>query len=910
MEQINNDISLENINLLDGLSLTDDEKLELLHILSELKNVGNSDTLNGLYAEDYEEIPVDIFTFITDKRYLGGSLVSETGDLLVYKYWVDTLKAVFAPGSNVIELIFSGAIGIGKSTIACIGMAYILYKLLCLKNPAAFYNLTKSSRIALAIINLDLNQAYGVGYAKLQGYLLNSPWFLEHGNVYGNKNKTYYPSKDIDILAGSKMEHFIGRDVFCLDGDTEIMTKEYGVAKLRDLQNLAIHVKTFNQKTKAVEWSNFTTVKATKQVKYLVEIEFTNGKIVKSTLDHRFLRASGEYIEAKYLQKGIRLEGFNSIIWNVNIVELPHYIDVYDVIECLPYNNFLVNVGNGYVVSHNCGFLDEMNFVKGQTDSLETNAVMKLYSTIKRRMESRFMKMGQVPGKLFMVSSKKSTNDFLELYISKVRNKPFVYVVDEPVWVIKNAPGTYSGKTFNVAVGNQYNKSKILADNEDPEEFRKNGQEVIAVPVEHREAFEIDINTSLMDIAGKALASSSKFMYYDKLKQCYRDYLVNPFSMNTFALGFDDDSKIQDYFIPERLSQEDINKPHFIHWDPSKRGDRTGLAMTTIIGDKEVKRLKSGKVFTENDLIHKIEFAIGIESNKGQEIPFYKIREFIFYLKYELGYNIQLVSADTFNSVDSLQQISLRQIPTKVISVDRTSTPYYSFKNAINEGRVIMPYIPELEKELLDLEEDKVKDKIDHPAEGCLPGWTRIATNRGNKRLDQLHYTDKVYTYDIQNQKIKLTNHCGLRLTKYVDTLYIITTNVDGHHIYCTDNHPILLSDGFYKEAKYIQIGDLLKSTENEFEMVVSIHLLTSNYTPVYDIEVPFTHNFILSNGLIVHNSKDIADGCCGSITGALSYKDALIGRNNDLEDVVDSMVDSYNDEFDNWLLGNDVTIF
>ena len=32
----------------------------------------------------------------------------------------------------------------------------------------------------------------------------------------------------------------------------------------------------------------------------------------------------------------------------------------------------------------------------------------------------------------------------------------------------------------------------------------------------------------------------------------------------------------------------------------------------------------------------------------------------------------------------------------------------------------------------------------------------------------------------------------------------------------------------------------------------------------VYDIEVPLTSNFCLSNGCVVHNSKDIADACSG----------------------------------------------
>ena len=210
-------------------------------------------------------------------------------------------------------------------------------------------------------------------------------------------------------------------------------------------------------------------------------------------------------------------------------------------------------------------FMDEINFTNGDSMKDDAMKVMKLYNTIKRRMESRYMRLGKLPGMLFMVSSKKSESDFLETYIKSNKSKPYVYVVDEPLWVVKADQGNYSGKTFKVAVGNTYLKSKILDDNENSAPYVSNGQEVIDVPIEHREAFELDINSALMDVAGKALSSSMKYIYYDKLRLCYRMYLTNPFTKDEITLGFDDDSQLQDYFIPDKLSRLDIEKPHFIH---------------------------------------------------------------------------------------------------------------------------------------------------------------------------------------------------------------------------------------------------------------------------------------------------------------------------------------------------------
>lgn len=99
---------------------------------------------------------------------------------------------------------------LGKSTIADIGLAYILYKLLCLKNPQEYYGLNATATIAVAFFNLTLSQSYGVAYGKMQDMLKMSPWFLEHGDMVGNQNLQYVPGKSIELIVGSRPEHIIG----------------------------------------------------------------------------------------------------------------------------------------------------------------------------------------------------------------------------------------------------------------------------------------------------------------------------------------------------------------------------------------------------------------------------------------------------------------------------------------------------------------------------------------------------------------------------------------------------------------------------------------------------------------------------------------------------------------------------
>ena len=92
---MSNEISLEQLN-----SLSPEERTLALEILKEISQEGHSELLDDLKYSDYEEIPVDIMTFISDERYLGRGLyiVDEfTGErkFTVFPYLLNVLKDIF-----------------------------------------------------------------------------------------------------------------------------------------------------------------------------------------------------------------------------------------------------------------------------------------------------------------------------------------------------------------------------------------------------------------------------------------------------------------------------------------------------------------------------------------------------------------------------------------------------------------------------------------------------------------------------------------------------------------------------------------------------------------------------------------------------------------------------------------------
>lgn len=599
-------------------------------------------------------------------------------------------------------------------------------------------------------------------------------------------------------------------------------------------------------------------------------------------------------------------------IKSIKKIELDQEIPVYDVVDATPYHNFLIKTPTSSIVSHNCGLLDEVDFVKGASVRMEQSKVMKLYNGVKRRMESRYMRHGELPGVLFLVSSKKSEHDFLEQYAKTQENNENVLIVDEPLWKVKPA-SNYSGKVFYVAVGNKYVKSKIIGPTEDLEAYRKQNYRILEVPVEHKNPFIVDIDSALMDIAGISTSNTTKFISYDRLKKNYSTR-INPFHSEVLSIGHDDDLQIKDFFVPDLISQGTRAKPGFIHIDTSLTGDRTGISYVAIDGTKKVdqynKNPETGEVTVVNnvDLVYRQIFTIGISAPSDSEISFEKTRQFIYYLRNN-GFNIKGISCDGFQSRDTIQLLKNAGFKAELVSLDRTNTGYNVFKSAINEQRVDLLQLSDslVEHEIIDLEQDGLSGKIDHPIEGCFTGDTEVLLSSGETAtlIDLIKdYKDKkVFTYNHLNDNIINQHIKKVFFTKTVTKLAHVHFE-DDSIIKCTTDHRFLLNSGIYKKASELEQDDYVKNINGCTKVEKVDILLNIDPTDVYDLEVLNFHNFALGNGVIVHNSKDLSDSLCGSVYLASMYKlaDNIKHATQDAEATVKNLV---KDTFD---INNDMT--
>lgn len=197
-------------------NLTAEEKALALSILKEMTETGESKTLTDLIYDDYEEIPVTIEEFLKNPLYLGAGLVNQEGKFTVFPYWVEVLKKLFPTNVDTAynTLILSGAIGLGKSFVSVIAMLYMLYRMLCLKDPYLHYGLQPIDKITFSFINITLDAAKGVAWSKCQELIQASPWFLSKGRVSKSLQPIWQPSKNIELIYGSQPRHIIGRALF------------------------------------------------------------------------------------------------------------------------------------------------------------------------------------------------------------------------------------------------------------------------------------------------------------------------------------------------------------------------------------------------------------------------------------------------------------------------------------------------------------------------------------------------------------------------------------------------------------------------------------------------------------------------------------------------------------------------
>lgn len=700
-------------------SATPQEQVYLRKILEEIATLGYSDTYNQVWLSDYKEIPVDIETFLSSDEYLGKA--TRNGEA-IYPYWWTVFHDIFDNGNKYEENVFTGATRIGKTSTVINCVAYMLYRLMCLRDPQAFFQKKDVSKFSILFFNITKELASGVAYREFNDTLRTSPWFCEHGTFSRSEQNFYYiPEGDkISIDFGSDASHGLGKQVFCLVGDTKILTKD-GYKPLKQLVDQTIDVAQFGDDD--ISYSPAKVV-LTKYTGHTIELYIRDGSKIEGTPEHPIMLANGEYKPLGELVLGDRLFSLYNLYEYNEIIAIIHHkrlVPVYDVINVIPYHNFIVQGRAHDFVVHNCAVMDEANFSKAGVKDINKakQHMMDTYNTIAARIKGTFRMHGEVYGKLFVVSSKNSDSDFIEEHVQKQMASgagEHMYVSDKPQWEVL-PPRMFKDKKFYIAVGDRYKRGFVVPDNQTDEdalnELINQGYKLLTPPIDMRPEFIADFDIALRDLAGISVPGAMSFISQQIIDGCLNTERRCPFYQEIIQIGTMDSQTLEEYFHIEHISQW-LKYPTFIHLDLSKNTDRTGISGVAVTGRKDITTL-DGKTISQPTFTHL--FSVALEATRGDRIPYAKITAFICWLRLR-GLNIFDISRDQFQSEYMAQLLEAQGFKVSNLSLDRTPDGYTGMKSILLEQRVDMLDHKLLQDELIHLQRESTTGKIDHPAFG------------------------------------------------------------------------------------------------------------------------------------------------------------------------------------------------
>lgn len=132
--------------------------------------------------------------------------------------------------------MFTGAIGIGKTTMGSIILPYMVHWVLCLRDPQGYYDLLPGSRIAFMMMSTSEDQAKETVFGDVKARIQYSPWFTNNFPFDPSFKNQLHFAKDIWIIPGSSAEtsfegyNILGGILDEADSHKVTQQKDYGEA--------------------------------------------------------------------------------------------------------------------------------------------------------------------------------------------------------------------------------------------------------------------------------------------------------------------------------------------------------------------------------------------------------------------------------------------------------------------------------------------------------------------------------------------------------------------------------------------------------------------------------------------------------------------------------------------------------
>ncbi len=326
-----------------------------------------------------------------------------------------------------------------------------------------------------------------------------------------------------------------------------------------------------------------------------------------------------------------------------------------------------------------------------------------------RRIQGTYRHSG-VKGMLFLISSKRATEDFTERRIRehiKQGTTQGVFVRDYATWHVR--PGPFKNqKWYRCSVSSAEGRCRIL---EDGEKAPKDAL-VFDFPHDFLDEFKRDPAGATRDIAGIATDTYAPFIANRKAIERMFDehkpqvFAVREWDMATGTLDINWEDVITYNARNEQVPICCPNAARHVHIDLSKNFCATGFNLCHQAGMIEVVRKDvTGKKTIEEAPIFHIDGVLRIIAGNANEIDHGEVRGLIYRLN-EGGFNVRSVSMDHWMCVPNMQLLKKHGFKVEELSTVKKIDPFDCSRAALYEGRIISPPHQQLSDELRALELD------------------------------------------------------------------------------------------------------------------------------------------------------------------------------------------------------------
>lgn len=192
----------------------------------------------------------------------------------------------------------------------------------------------------------------------------------------------------------------------------------------------------------------------------------------------------------------------------------------------------------------------------------------------------------------------------------------------------------------------------------------------------------------------------------------------------------------------------------------------------------------------------------------------------------------------------------------------------YEFKALQDLKKIVIDkqYCPYAAKELQRLEYPKnahgeFLSEYPHTDVGdaCTRWNTEVITRQGKRKIGDLAgcRAIDVLSFDVQCGEFEFSEGVFIRKTR--DNAEMVRVELeDGRFVECTQDHKILTENRGWVEAGCLTESDFVVCEERYKKKAVNVKRVVKlrEREPVFDLTVPKNHNFVVNDGIVVHNCR------------------------------------------------------